>query len=134
MERRSFHRYPIQLDVKLKKPDGTTSVIDGKVVDVSSSGLGIIVSEKLQPGAEITIEWQNPPFYCDGEALAIGAIVNIVKPEEGSDQFKLGIEFSASDSELTQSLLNWIQMQASMKKRAESVRKQFTSQKRRIKF
>ena len=134
MERRSFERYPIQLEVKLKNPDGTTAVIDGTVVDVSSTGLGVIVSEKLQPGAEITIEWQNPPFYFDGEAVAIGAIVNIVKPEEESGQFRLGIEFSNSDSELTQNLLNWIQMQASINRRAESVSKRFSSQQKRINF
>ena len=116
MEQRSYQRHPFQIDVKLRKLDGTSAEMDATVVDISFGGLGIITSEELQSGTKISIEWQNPQFYFDGEAVAVGATVDIVKAEGEGSLFRLGVQFLDQDPRLIQSLLNWIRMQASMQK------------------
>ena len=134
MERRSYERYPVQFDVKLKNIDGISPDMDATVIDVSFGGLGIITSQELQSGAQISIEWINPQFYFDGDPVAIGAIVDIVKPEGEGGLFRLGVQFLEQDSGLIQSLLNWIRMQASMQKRAQATAKRFSGQQKRIRF
>ena len=133
-ERRSYERYPVQFDVKLRKLDGTSAEMDAKVIDVSFGGLGIITGEELPTGTQISIEWQNPQFYFDGEPVAIGAIVDIAKPEGEGGLFRLGVQFLDQDSSMIQSLLNWIRMQASMQKRAQASAKRFSGQQKRSRF
>jgi hypothetical protein len=134
LERRSYERYPVQLDVKLRKLDGTSDEFDATVIDVSFGGLGIITSEELQSGTQISIEWINPQFYFDGEPVAVGAIVDMVKPEGEVNLFRVGVQFLEQDSSLIQSLLNWIRMQASMQMRAQASAKRSSGQQKRIKF
>lgn len=134
MERRAYQRYPVQLDVKLKKLDGSLDEIDAITVNVSFGGLGITVREELQSGTKISIEWPNPKFYYNGVAVVIGAIVDIVKPERERGLFKIGVKFVDHDSELIQSLLNWIQMQTSIQNRAKAVAKRSSRQQPRMKF
>ena len=134
MERRSFGRYPIQLDIKLKIIDGTSAEMDAKVVDVSFDGLGIITGEKLPSGTQILIEWQNPKFHVHGEPVVTGAIVDIVKPEAEGGLFRLGVQFSDKDSRSIHNLLNWIRMQARLQKRAQASAKRSSRQKKRITF
>ena len=134
MERRAFQRYPVQFDVKLRKLDETSDEMNATVIDVSFGGLGIITGEELQSGTQISIEWIDPQFYYEGVAVAIGAIVDIVKPEGDAGMFRLGVKFSEEDSTLIQSLLNWIRIQASMQKRAQASAKRSSGQRKRIKF
>jgi hypothetical protein len=134
MERRSYERYPVQFDVKLKYLDKISDELDATVIDVSFGGLGIIMSEELQSGTKISIEWINPQFYFDGEPVAIGAIVDVVKPEGEGGLFRLGVQFFEQESTLIQSLLNWIRTQASIQIRAKSSVKRSSGQQKRIKF
>ena len=134
MEKRSYERYPVEFDVKLNKLDGTSARIDATIVDVSFGGLGIITSEELQSGTKISIEWENPPFYFDGDAVAVGATIDLVKPQGEGGPFRLSLKFLDQDSGLIQSLLNWIQMQANLQKRAQAAAKRSAGQQRRIKF
>ncbi|KPK01612.1 MAG: hypothetical protein AMK71_04885 [Nitrospira bacterium SG8_35_4] len=134
LERRSYERYPVQFDVKLRKLDGTSDEVDATVIDVSFGGLGIITSEELQSGTQMSIEWINPQFYFDGKPVATGAIVDIVKPEGEGGMFRLGVQFLDQDSSLIQSLLNWIRMQASKQMRAHAAAKRSPGQQKRIKF
>ena len=133
-DRRSYQRFPVHLDVKLKKFEGTSVEMDGEVIDVSFRGLGIIVSEELQPGTEVSVEWPDPPFYFAGDAVVRGTVVSIQRDKGESGPFRLGVKFSDPDSELAQCLLNWVQMEASMQKRAQSVANRFSSKQKRIKF
>lgn len=134
MERRAYERYPVQLEVMLRNLDGTPGEMDATVIDVSFGGLGIITGAELQPGAHISIEWKNPQFYFDGEPVAIGAIVDIVKPEGAGGMYRLGVKFLEQDSGLIQSLLNWIRMQESVQKRAQVSVNRFSGQQKRIRF
>jgi c-di-GMP-binding flagellar brake protein YcgR len=134
MERRSYERYPVQFDVTLRILDKISDEIDATVIDISFGGLGIIMSEELQPGTKISIEWINPQFYFDGEPVAVGAIVDIVKPDGEAGQFRLGVQFLDQDSSLIQSLLNWIRTQASIQIRAQATAKRSSGQQKRIKF
>jgi hypothetical protein len=134
MERRAYQRYPVQFDVKLKKLDETSAEMNATVIDASFGGLGIITSEELQSDTQIAIEWIDPQFYYEGAAVAIGAIVDIVKPEGDGGMFRLGVKFIDEDSDLIQSLLNWIRMQASMQQRAQAAAKRSSEQRKKIKF
>jgi hypothetical protein len=134
MERRAYQRYPVQFDVKLKKIDETSAEMNATVIDVSFGGLGIITGEELQAGTQISIEWIDPQFYYEGVAVAIGAIVDIVKPEGDGGTFRLGVKFTEQDSGLIQSLLNWIRMQAGIQKRAQAAVQRSSGQKKRMKF
>lgn len=134
MERRSYERYPVEFDIKLRKLDGTSDDMDATVIDVSFGGLGIITNAALQSGTQISIEWLNPKFYFDGKPVAVGAIVDIVNPETEDGRFRLGVQFLEQNSALIQSLLNWIRMQASMQQRARASANQFPGRKKQIKF
>ena len=134
MEKRSYERYPVQFDVKLKKLNETSAEIDATIVDVSFGGLGIITSEEVKSGTKISVEWENPPFHFDGDAVAVGATVDIVKPEGESGSFRLSLKFLDKDSGLIQSLLNWIQMQVSMQQRAQAAAKRSAGKQKRIRF
>ena len=131
---RAYQRFPVQLDVKLRKLDGTSADMDAIVSVVSSGGLGINTGEALQPGTEVSVEWPNPPFYFSGKAVAICTVVNITRENEEGGSFRVGLKFSDQDAELVHSLLNWIQMKASAQRRAQSAAKRFPSQRKRIKF
>jgi hypothetical protein len=120
MERRAYERYPVQFDVKLSRLDEISDEMDATVIDVSFGGLGIIMSEELQSGAKISIEWRNPQFYFDGEPVVIGAIVDIVKPEGEGGLFRLGVQCLDQDSTLILSLLNWIRTQVSIQIRTQA--------------
>ena len=133
MAGRSYKRYPIQLEVKLRKLEETSTEIDATVIVVSFSGLGIIVGQELESGTLISIEWKNPPFYFHGEPVTRGTIVNVMNLEEEGGLFRLGVKFLDQDSSLIQSLLNWVNMRASMQKRAQIYGKPSERQKR-IKF
>jgi len=39
--------------------DGQTSEVIGKPVDVSRNGLGLIISQQLDPGTEVTLQMQD---------------------------------------------------------------------------
>lgn len=134
MERRAYERYPVHLEVKLKRLDGTDDDIEGTVIDVSFGGVGIITNGELQSGAHISIEWVNPQFYYDGEPVAVGAIVDVAKPEKEGKQFRLAVQFLEQDSGLIQSLLNWIRMQANMQMRSQANVKRFAGQQKRVRF
>jgi hypothetical protein len=131
MTERAYERYPVQLEVKLRKLEGTE--IDATVIVVSFSGLGIIVGQELQSGTLISIEWKNPPFYFNGEPVVRGTIANVTKLEDGSGLFRLGVKFLDQDSGLIQSLLNWAIMRARRQKRYQILGKPPERQKR-IKF
>ena len=134
MEKRSYERYPVQFDVKLKKLNETSAKIDATIVDVSFGGLGIITSEEVKSGTKISVEWENPPFHFDGDAVAVGATVDIVKPEGESGSFRLSLKFLDQDSGLIQSLLNWIQMQVSMQQRTQAAAKRSAGKQKRLRF
>jgi len=118
MTGRAYERYPVELEVKLRKLEGTSTEIDATVIVVSFSGLGIIVGQELQSGTLISIEWKNPPFYFNGEPVERGTIVSVVKEEEDG-LFRLGVKFLDQDSGLIHSLLNWAIMKARRQKRAQ---------------
>jgi c-di-GMP-binding flagellar brake protein YcgR len=117
-DRRSYLRYPAELDVKLKQLEGTSAGMDATVVNVSFGGMGIIANENLQPGTDVSVEWLNAPFYFDGDAVLNGTVVSIetVDGEDGS--FRMSVKFSDKDSELVQRLLHWAQTQDSARKRS----------------
>jgi len=117
MEKRAYNRYPVELEVKLRKLEGIE--IDATVISVSSGGLGITVGQELQSGTLISIEWKNPPFYFNGEPVARGTIVSVMKLEEEGGLYRLCVKFVDQHSSLIQSLLNWVNMRASMQKRAQ---------------
>jgi len=117
MDKRAYERYPVQLEVKLRKLEGTE--IDATVISVSFGGLGIIVGQELQSGTLISIEWKNPPFYFDEEPVTRGAIVDVVKLDEEGGLFRLCVKFLDQNSRLIQSLLNWVYMRSSMQKRTQ---------------
>jgi hypothetical protein len=135
-DRRSYERFPVQLDVKLRKCEGTSAEMDGTIFDVSFRGLGITVSEELQlqPGTEVSVEWPSPPFYFDGDAVVRCTVVSIQRDKGECGPVRLGVQFSDPDSELAQRLINWVQMEASMQKRSQSVANRFSSKQKRIKF
>jgi len=134
MPRRVYERYPVELEVKLRKLEGTSTEIDATVISVSSGGLGIIVGQDLQSGTQVSIEWKNPPFYFNGEPVERGTIVSVVKLEEEDGLFRLSVKFLDKDSNLIQSLLNWVNMRASMQKRAQLSGKRSSDRQKRIKF
>ena len=133
-EQRSYHRVPVEMDVKLKTLDAPSVEMEGLVSDVSFGGLGIIVSEELQTGSEVSIVWSDPPFYFEGEAAARGTITGIARNEGDGGSFRVGVKISDSSSELVQSLLNWVQMQAQVVKRAQAIGNRFSVQRKRIQF
>ena len=116
-DRRSYLRYPAELDVKLKQLDGTSDGMDASVVNVSFGGMGIIVKEKLQPGTDVSVEWLNAPFYYAGDAVLSGTVLSIENVDGDDGPFRLSVKFSDKDSELVQSLLHWAQTQNSARKR-----------------
>ena len=132
--RRAYQRFPVQLDIKLRKLDGSATDFDAIINSVSFGGLGIIVSTELQVGTKISVEWPNPPFYFSGKAVAMCMVVGIGRENKERGLFRLNAKFSAPDSELTNSLLNWVQMQAHAKVRAQSAANRFSSKRKCIKF
>jgi len=132
--RRAYQRFQVQLDVKLRKLDGSTADFDAIINSVSFGGFGGSVSTELQPGTEISIEWPNPPFYFSGKAVAMCTVVGIGRENKEGGSFRLNAKFSDPDSDLTKSLLNWVQMQAYGKKRAQSAANRFSSKRKYIKF
>ncbi len=134
MERRSYQRYPVLLDITLRMLDGSSDTINAKVVNVSFGGLGITMSNELQSGTQISIEWVNPQFYYEGKAVSVAAVVDTVKPEGEHGPFMIGVKFLDNDSKLIQSLLNWIQMQANIQKRAQATARRSGAQQKRMKF
>ena len=130
MAGRAYHRYPVQLKVKLRKLEETSIEIDATVVVVSFSGLGIIVGQELQSGSLISIECKNPPFYFEGEPVVRGTVVDVMKLEEGDGLFRLGVKFLDQDPSLIQSLLNWAIMRSRTQKRAQISGKPSERQKR----
>jgi hypothetical protein len=134
MSRRAYERYPVELEVTLRKLEGTSTEIDATVISVSIQGLGIIVGQELQSGTLISIEWKNPPFYFNGEPVTRGTIVNLMKLEEEQGLFRLGVRLSDQDSSLIQSLLNWVNMRASIEKRAQIHGKRSSERQKRIRF
>ena len=131
---RSYQRFPVQLDVKLRVPGDTSAEMDAIVCNVSFRGLGIIASAELQPGTEISVEWPNPPFYYPGKAAAMCTVVGIVKEKEEGISFRLNVQFSDRDSELAQSLLHWVQMQVTAQRKAQASATRFSGQRKRIRF
>jgi len=119
MTGRAYERYPVELEVKLRKLEGTSTEIDATVILVSFCGLGIIVGQELHSGTLISIECKNPPFYFNGEPVVRGTIVNVMKLEDEDGLFRLGVKFLDQDSGLIQSLLNWAIMRARRQKRYE---------------
>ena len=117
-DRRSYLRYPAELDVKLKLLEGTSDDMDAAVVNVSFGGMGIIANEKLQPGTEVSVEWPNPPFYYSGDAVLRCTVVSIEKVDGEDGPFRISVKFSDKDSELVQRLLHWAQAQDSARKRS----------------
>jgi len=117
MDNRAYERYPVQLEVKLRKLEGTE--IDATVISVSFGGLGIIAGQELQSGTLISIEWKNPPFYFNGEPVMRGAIVDVIKSEEEDGLFRLCVKFLDQDLRFIQGLLNWVYMKSSMQKRTQ---------------
>jgi hypothetical protein len=91
--------------------------MDASVIDVSFGGIGIIVSEKLQLGTDISIEWLNAPFYYAGDPVVRGTVVGCESTDGKDGPFRLSVKFAEKDSELVQRLLHWAQMQDSMRKR-----------------
>jgi len=130
MAGRAYHRYPVQLKVKLRKLEETSIEIDATVIVVSFSGLGIIVGQELQSGSLISIECKNPPFYFEGEPVVRGTVVDVMKLEKGEGLFRLGVKFLDQDPGLIQSLLNWAIMRSKMQKRAQISGKPSDRQKR----
>jgi len=130
MAGRAYDRYPVQLKVKLRTLEETSIEIDATVIVVSFSGLGIIVGQELQSGSIISVECKNPPFYFDGEPVVRGTIVSVMKLEEESGLFRLGVKFLDQDPSLIQSLLKWAIMRARMQKRAQISGKPSERQKR----
>lgn len=133
-ERRSYQRFSVQLDVRLKKIDGSSASMDGTVFDVSFGGIGITVGEELQKDTEVSIEWPDPPFYCEGEAVVRCTVVSVTREEGESDTFRVGLMFSDPNSELAQRLLNWVQMQASRERRAQVTFNRSSSQQKNRRF
>lgn len=131
---RAYERFPVQLDVKLRKLDGMSAKMDAIVTVVSFGGLGINAGEALEPGTEVSVEWTNPPFYSSGKTVAICTVVGTTMENEEDGSFRIGVKFSDQDAELVQSLLNWVQMQASAQRRAQFPANRFPSQRKRIKF
>ena len=129
-ERRSYQRYPVQLDVRLKQLDEASSDMDATITDVSTSGIKIIVGKELQPGTEVAVEWLSAPFYYDGELVEKGTVISIERTDAEDGQFRLNVKFLDADSKLVQSLLNWAQMQDSAKKRSRSGANRFTGQRK----
>jgi len=127
-DKRAYERHPVQLEVKLRKLEGTE--IDATVISVSFGGLGILMGQELQSGTLISIEWKNPPFYFNGEPVVRGAIVDVTKLEDGSGLFRLSVKFLDQDSSLIQSLLNWVNMRSRMQKKAQISGKPSERQKR----
>ncbi|UCD34270.1 MAG: PilZ domain-containing protein [Nitrospiraceae bacterium] len=111
-ERRSYQRYPVSLEVRLREVDGAPDADNATVVDVSFGGLAIVTERNMSLGTEVFVQWLNPPFYFAGDAVARAVVVS-TRPEEGQNgRFRLGVKFKDGHSELAQSLLNWVQMQA----------------------
>jgi c-di-GMP-binding flagellar brake protein YcgR len=117
-DRRSYLRYPAELDVKLNQLDGTSDRMDATVVNVSFGGMGIITNENLQPGTDVSVEWLNAPFYFAGDAVLNGTVVSIETADGEDGSFRLSVKFSDKDSELVQRLLHWAQTQDSARKRS----------------
>jgi len=132
-DRRSYHQFPVQLDVKLKKLDGISDDINATVYDVSFRGHGIMASAELHPGVEISVELPDPPFYYPDEAVVRATVVSIEK-DKVAGIFRLGVKFSDSGSELVQGLLNWVQMQTQTERRAQAAANRSSGQKKRLKF
>jgi c-di-GMP-binding flagellar brake protein YcgR len=116
-DRRSYLRYPAQLDVKLKQLEGTSADMDASVIDVSFGGIGIIANEKLKFGTDVSVEWLNAPFYYAGDAVLRGTVVSIETVDGEDGPFRMSVKFSDKDSELVQRLLHWAQTQDSVRKR-----------------
>jgi hypothetical protein len=134
MPRRAYERYPVELEVKLRKLEGTSTEIDATVTSVSYGGLGITAGQELQSGTQVSIEWKNPPFYFDGEPIERGTIVSVMKLEEEDGLFRLGVKFLNQDSSLIQSLLHWVNVRASMQKRAQISGKRSSEKQKRVRF
>ena len=132
-DRRSYQRFPVQLDVKLKKLDGISDDMNATVYDVSFSGLGVTASAELHPGTGVSVEWPNPPFYYPDEAVVKGTVVSIENDKE-EGMFRIGVKFSDSESELVQGLLNWVQMQAQAERRSQAAANKYSDQRKRHRF
>ena len=87
-ERRSHHRYPVDLGIRCRALR-TDRVVLGKICDISSGGVSFSASEILAPGTlvELAIDW---PVLLDGACrLQLKGWGRIVR----SDEHGISIEF-----------------------------------------
>lgn len=130
-ERRSHIRYPVNFTVKLLRAGVPSASSEGVLIDVSSGGVGINVHKELKKGTDVVIEWSDPPFYVEGDAIAKGRVISVEKDREG---YRLGIRFSDTDSEVTRNLLNWVHREVSRQKRAQSGVNRLSRHTQKVRF
>jgi len=92
-DHRIFERFPVDIAARYLNPDTGKEGL-AKIQDVSAKGLGLAASEELRLNAalEIWLEVKNM-----GESLYTRGKVVWKKPEEGINNYRLGVELEKAD-------------------------------------
>jgi hypothetical protein len=108
LNKRGYTRFNLKGSVKFKINRDTLTIISGDLIDISFSGMGVYLKEKLLLGEmaefELTTEFMGQPLPGKGKVSYI---------EQRSKQaiafFKTGIEFTEVPKDELLTLLNRIQ-------------------------
>ena len=96
--------------VALLSADDPDQRINAQMVDISFSGICVVVQEPLNVGEELTIELHDTGFAAEPMRLGKGevAYVHSAQPDSALG-YKAGIRFTVPDAEVIERLLQRIQ-------------------------
>lgn len=99
-ERRSSFRVPIQVAVKLRLESGDPAEIEGILLDLSDSGMDVLASESLYPGASLGARFTLPDSPTEFEVTGQVAWAN---PNGES-----GVRFTGTAENMRSALRCWL--------------------------
>ncbi len=101
-ERRRAPRYRVDWPVRYRRVD-STSVNDARVRDLSQTGVGLIVRERLPADSQIQIEFILPdpasPVSATGKVRWIREVPAHTKPSNPERLFFIGVQFYEINSQ-----------------------------------
>ena len=90
-ERRRSERSPIDCQIRLLSSTEPSQILSGSLLDVSNSGLRLILSRAIEPGEKLLIEAR-----CETRVVCNVTVAVIWAESESSGEFRVGCE-SLSD-------------------------------------
>src|SRR5207253_1414767 len=89
-DQRAWMRFPVQVGARYQKvSDPDSEHLPAEVLNISASGIGLLVGQPIDTGTLLSLELQPPSGKQARTTLA--CVVHVTK--HGADQFALGCNF-----------------------------------------